>query len=76
MSDDVISEIKAHARVLHRRAQGGELAALERLRVLPELAHRSHAEIGETRFLFALKVEHPWFGVLIDQTAAFRETMT
>ena len=36
----------------------------------------SHAEIGETRFLFSLKVEHPWFGVLIDQTAAFRETMT
>jgi len=36
----------------------------------------SHAEIGEIRFLFSLKVEHPWFGVLIDQTAAFRETVT
>ncbi|AMN45060.1 hypothetical protein RHPLAN_66540 [Rhodoplanes sp. Z2-YC6860] len=36
----------------------------------------SHAEIGETRFLFSLKVEHPWFGVLIDQTAAFQETVT
>jgi hypothetical protein len=35
-----------------------------------------HAEIGEGRFIFTLKVEHPWFGVLIDQTAAFRETTT
>jgi hypothetical protein len=46
VSDNVISEIKAHARVLHRRAQAGEASALEQLRVLPEFAHRSHAEIG------------------------------
>jgi hypothetical protein len=36
----------------------------------------THAEIGEGRFVFTLKVEHPWFGVLIDQTAAFQETTT
>ena len=36
----------------------------------------THAELGEGRFVFTLKVEHPWFGVLIDQTAAFRETTT
>lgn len=35
-----------------------------------------HAEMGENRFLFTLKVEHPWFGMLIDQTAAFRESAT
>ncbi len=33
----------------------------------------SHAELGEGRFLFTLKIEHPLFGVLIDQSAAFRE---
>lgn len=46
MSDDVISEIKTHARVLHRRAQSGDASALELLRVLPEFAHRSHGEIA------------------------------
>jgi hypothetical protein len=46
VSDDVISEIKAHARVLHRRAQAGEASALELLRALPELAQRNHEEIG------------------------------
>ena len=35
-----------------------------------------HAEMGENRFLFTLKVEHPWFGTLIDQVAAFRESVT
>jgi hypothetical protein len=34
----------------------------------------SHAELGDGRFVFTLKVEHPWFGVLIDQVASFRET--
>ncbi len=43
----------------------------------PGIMTVSHAEIGETRFLLLrLKVEHPWFGTLIDQVAAFRETMT
>jgi hypothetical protein len=45
-TNDVISEIKAHARVLHRRAQAGDASALERLRVLPELAHHSHEQIS------------------------------
>ena len=39
----------------------------------------SHAEMGQElggdRFLFTLTVEHPWFGVLIDQVAAFRDTV-
>jgi hypothetical protein len=34
----------------------------------------SHAEIGEGRFIFTLDVVHPVFGVLISQSAAFRET--
>ena len=33
-----------------------------------------HAEMGEGRFLFTLDVEHPVLGVLISQSAAFRET--
>lgn len=37
MSTDVIADLKAHARVLHRRAQAGDPAALQRLRVVPEL---------------------------------------
>jgi hypothetical protein len=35
----------------------------------------SHAELGEGRFNFTLDVVHPVFGVLIRQSAAFRETM-
>jgi hypothetical protein len=35
-----------------------------------------HEEMGEGRFLFTLEVEHPVFGVLISQSAAFRETTT
>jgi hypothetical protein len=35
-----------------------------------------HEELGEGRFLFTLEVEHPVFGVLISQSAAFRETTT
>lgn len=34
----------------------------------------SHAELGEGRFIFTLDVVHPVFGVLISQSAAFRET--
>ena len=34
----------------------------------------SHAELGEGRFNFTLDVVHPVFGVLISQSAAFRET--
>ncbi len=33
----------------------------------------THAEIGGGRFLFRLELEHPRFGVLIRQSAAFRE---
>lgn len=43
MSTDVITDLKAHARVLHRRVQAGDPAALERLRVVPEF-RRSQAE--------------------------------
>jgi hypothetical protein len=35
-----------------------------------------HSEMGEGRFLFTLDVEHPALGVLISQSAAFRETTT
>ena len=33
----------------------------------------THAEAGPGRFSFTLLVEHPWFGVLIQQKANFRE---
>jgi len=42
--------------------------------ISPGVVTVSHAELGEGRFVFTLKVEHPWFGVLIDQVASFRET--
>jgi Domain of unknown function (DUF4166) len=32
-----------------------------------------HADLGDGRFLFTLDVNHPWFGLLIHQAAAFRE---
>jgi hypothetical protein len=35
-----------------------------------------HSEMGGGRFLFTLEVEHPVLGVLISQSAAFRETTT
>ena len=41
----------------------------------PGVVTVTHAEIGDDRFLFTLKVEHPWFGALIDQVAAFRDTV-
>jgi Domain of unknown function (DUF4166) len=34
----------------------------------------THSEIGEGRFLFTLRVQHPRFGVLISQEAVFEET--
>ena len=36
----------------------------------------THAEIGEGRFDFTLKLDHPRLGVLFRQSAAFRETVT
>jgi hypothetical protein len=33
----------------------------------------THAELGDGRFLFRLEVSHPRLGLLIDQTAAFKE---
>jgi hypothetical protein len=33
----------------------------------------THAEIGDGRFLFTLEIVHPRFGLLIRQSAAFRE---
>jgi hypothetical protein len=33
----------------------------------------THAELGDGRFLFQLEVSHPRLGLLIDQTAAFKE---
>lgn len=41
----------------------------------PGVVTASHAELGDDRFLFTLKVEHPWFGMLIDQVAAFSDTV-
>ena len=46
-SNDVIRDLKAHARVLHRRALEGDPAALRRLRLLPELKRASDAELRE-----------------------------
>ena len=34
----------------------------------------SHADLGDGRFLFTLELTHPRFGLLIRQSAAFRET--
>jgi hypothetical protein len=45
VSTDVIADLKAHARVLHRRAQAGDSAALQRLRVVPELKRESDQTI-------------------------------
>jgi hypothetical protein len=33
----------------------------------------THAEIGDGRFLFTLEIVHPRFGLIVRQTAAFRE---
>jgi Domain of unknown function (DUF4166) len=33
----------------------------------------THAEIGDGRFLFILEILHPRFGLLMRQSAAFRE---
>ena len=42
----------------------------------PGVVTVTHAEMGEGRFIFSLDVGHPAFGVLISQSAAFRETTT
>ena len=42
----------------------------------PGVVTVEHAEMGEGRFLFTLRVEHPVLGVLISQSAAFWETTT
>ena len=34
----------------------------------------SHKELGCGQFLFTLEVIHPWFGLLVQQSAAFRES--
>ena len=44
---DVISDLKAHARVLQRRAQAGDAAALRRLRILPELKKLQDPQLQE-----------------------------
>ena len=44
-SSDVICDLKAHARVLHRRAVSGDAVALQRTRLLPELKKLSDAEL-------------------------------
>jgi len=35
----------------------------------------THAELGDGRFLFTLEIVHPRLGLLIRQTAAFRESL-
>jgi hypothetical protein len=44
MEHDLIVDLKAHARVLHRRVIAGDPAALQRLRVLPEFARAADPE--------------------------------
>jgi len=46
-SNDAIHDLKAHARVLHRRALGGDPLALTRLRLLPELKALADAPLRE-----------------------------
>jgi hypothetical protein len=41
--------------------------------VSPGALSVTHAEIGDGRFLFTLEIIHPRFGLLIRQSAAFRE---
>jgi hypothetical protein len=42
---NVISDLKSHARVLHRRAVAGDAVALRRARLLPELKQLSDSEL-------------------------------
>jgi hypothetical protein len=46
VSDDVIIDLKSHARVLHRRALERDPAALQRLRKLPEFARKTDEDIA------------------------------
>jgi Domain of unknown function (DUF4166) len=60
------------------RSDGYFLEALKRRFFLPAWISPgalsvSHAEIGDGRFLFTLEIVHPRFGLLIRQSAAFRE---
>ena len=36
----------------------------------------THRDSGSGRFIFDLRIEHPWFGELIQQSAAFEETLS
>jgi hypothetical protein len=45
VSNDVIFDLKAHARVLHRRALTRDPKAIQRLRILPEFARAADEEI-------------------------------
>jgi hypothetical protein len=60
------------------RSDGYFLEVLERRFFLPAWISPgglsvTHAEIGDGRFLFTLEIVHPRFGLLIRQSAAFRE---
>src|SRR3984893_13510646 len=69
-------EVKDGALVF--RSDGYFLELLKRRFFLPAWATPgalsvTHAEIGDGRFLFTLEIVHPRFGLLIRQSAAFRE---
>jgi hypothetical protein len=60
------------------RSEGYFFEALQRRFFLPIWATPgalsvTHAEIGDGRFLFILEIVHPRFGLLVRQSAAFRE---
>jgi hypothetical protein len=60
------------------RSDGYFLEILEHRFFLPTWATPgalsvTHAEIGDGRFLFTLEIVHPRFGLLVRQSAAFRE---
>jgi hypothetical protein len=60
------------------RSEGYFFAAFKRRFFLPIWAAPgalsvTHAEIGDGRFLFILEIVHPRFGLLVRQSAAFRE---
>jgi hypothetical protein len=70
--------IEVEAGALVFRSDGYFLEILGRRFFLPDWASPgalsvTHAEIGDGRFLFTLEVVHPRFGLLIRQSAAFRE---
>jgi hypothetical protein len=59
-SDGYFLELLAHRFFLPAWATPGALSV-------------THAEIGDGRFLFTLEIVHPRFGLIIRQSAAFRE---